>query len=80
MMLESQELEIYQCVKKELVKMKVSENREEIFTMREYKTNYVGNNDNRSRYNNWRNSLDSRGYVRSRSNPKFLGQGQIITI
>ena len=53
-------------------KMKVAENREEIFTSREYKSNYVANDENRSRYNNWRNSMDTRGYVRSRSNPKFF--------
>ena len=56
---------IPQFIKKELVKMKVAENREEVFTTREYTMNYVGNNEWRSRYNNWRNSLNSRGYVRS---------------
>ena len=60
-------------LKKELRKIKVEDNREEVFARdKEYKTNYVRNGDNRSRYNNWKNSLESKGYVRSRSNPKFF--------
>ena len=34
--------------------------------------NYVRNEDNRSRYKIWKISLESKGYVSSRSNPKFF--------
>ena len=68
--------DIPEYIKKELVKIKVANNREDVFTANsEYRTNYVRNEDNKSRYKNWKNSLESNGYVRSRSNPKFLEQG-----
>ena len=37
----------------------------------DYKTNYVKNEDNRSHYNSWRKDLNTKGYVRLNSNPKF---------
>ena len=65
--------DIPEYIKKELRKIKVTDNREEIFNRdKEYKTNYVRNEDNMSRYKNWKNSLETKGYVRSRSNPKFF--------
>ena len=48
--------------------MKVVENREESFK-KESKTYYVRDDNNRSRYDNWRNDLRSRGYVRLDSHP-----------
>ena len=51
--------------------MKVVENHEEP-DKEESKTYHVRNDDNRSRYDNWRNDLKTRGYVRLDSYPKFF--------
>ena len=52
--------------------MKVVENREEPFK-KENTTYYIRNTeDNRSRMDNWRNDLKSKGFVRSDSNPRFF--------
>ena len=51
--------------------MKDAENCQEPFK-KVNKTFYVRNDDNRSRNDNWRNDLRSRGYVRSDSYPKFF--------
>lgn len=59
-----------EMMKKELRKMKVEENHEWSF-VKENKMFYTINEDNRSRYNNWKKSLKSKGYVRSELNPKF---------
>jgi hypothetical protein len=48
--------DISKLLHKEIRKIKIIENREEPFASKEYNTNYVKNNDNRSRYNNWKNS------------------------
>ena len=58
-------------MKKELKRLKVAENREEPF-MKETKTYYTRNEDSRSRYNNWKNSLKMDGYKRSESNPRYF--------
>ena len=50
-------------MKKELRKMKVVENSEELFK-KESRTYFVRDENNRSRYDNWRRDLTSRGYVR----------------
>ena len=48
------------------------ENCEEPFK-KDNTTYYVHNNeDNRSRMDNWRNDLKSKGFVRSDSNPRFF--------
>ena len=48
------------------------DNREEVFSRNvEYSTHYVKSNENRSRYNNWRNSLESQGYYHSKSKPGY---------
>ena len=60
-----------QMLKRELRRIKVVENRDEPFS-KENKTFYMRNDENRSRYNNWKNSMESQGYVRSKSNPKFF--------
>ena len=51
--------------------MKVAINREGPF-LKENKTFYTRNEDDTSMYNNWKNSLKSKCYVRSELNPKFL--------
>ena len=58
-------------MKKELRKMKVVQNIEEPFK-KESKTYYIRDDNDRSRYDNWRNDLRTRGYVRSDSHPKFF--------
>ena len=58
-------------MKKELKKLKVAANREEPFP-KETKTFYAQTEENRSRYNNWKNNLKNDGYKRSESNPKFF--------
>ena len=58
-------------MKKELKRLKVAENREEPF-MKETKTYYTGKEDSRSRYNNWKNSLETQGYKIWESNPKYF--------
>ena len=52
--------DVTQYLKKELRKIKVIENREEPFSGKDYKTLYVRNNDNHSRFNNWKNSRESK--------------------
>ena len=64
--------DVTEKLKKELRKIKVIDNREEVFPRsKEYNTHYVRNNENRSRYNNWRNLLESQGYYRSKSKPGY---------
>ena len=58
-------------MKKELKRLKVAENQEEPFK-KETKTFYTRNEDSRSRYNNWKNSLEKDGYKRSESNPNYF--------
>ena len=58
-------------MKKELRKMKVVENKEEPFK-KENRTYFVRDENNRSRYDDWRKDLSSRGYVRSDSYPNFF--------
>ena len=57
---------------KELRKIKVLDNRQEVFRTRstEYSA-HVRKDDNRSRYNNWRNSLENKGYYPSKSKPSY---------
>ena len=50
-------------MKKELKRLKVTENREEPFK-KETQTYYTRDEDSRSRYNNWKNSLEKNGYKR----------------
>jgi hypothetical protein len=49
-----------ELMKKELRKIKVTEDREPF--KKEHQTFFTRNDENRSRYNNWRNSLQSKGY------------------
>ena len=52
--------------------IQVAENLEEPFK-KEYTTYYILNTeDNRSRMDNWRKDLKSKGFVRSDSNPRFF--------
>ena len=60
-----------ESMKKELRKMKVIENCEDLFK-KESSMYYVRNDENRSKHDKWKNDLRSRGYVRSDSNPKFF--------
>ena len=60
-----------EMMKKELREINVAENFDGPFET-ENKMFYARNEDNRSRYNNWKNSLKSKGYVRSYSNPRFF--------
>ena len=60
-----------EAMKKELKRLKIAENREEPFA-KETKTFYAKTEENRSRYNNWKNNLKSDGYRRSESNPKYF--------
>merc|ERR1712055_789753 len=59
---------------RELKRLKVADNRDEPFaphSTRETPTNYV-TNDNRSRIDDWRSRLQSRGYKRSESRPGYF--------
>ena len=56
-------------MKKVLRKMKMAENCEGSF-VKENKTFYTKNEDNRNRYNNWKIYLKLKGYVRSYLNPR----------
>ena len=58
-------------MKKKLRKMTVLENREEPFK-KESRAYFVRDENNRSRYNDWKRNLTSRGYVRSNSYPNFF--------
>merc|ERR1712115_92879 len=63
--------ETLEMMKKELRMMKVVENRDEPFKKEsEAYFGRVGNN--RSRYDDWRNDIKSRGYVRSDSHPNLF--------
>jgi len=61
-----------EIMKKELKRLKIVENREEPFANKETKTYYTRNDDNRSRYDNWRKNIRSDGYRRSETNPKYF--------
>ena len=59
---------------RELKRLKVADNRDEPFAQqstRETPTNYV-TNDKRSRFDDWRSRLQSRGYKRSESRPGYF--------
>ena len=58
-------------MKKALRKMKIRENSEEVFSKgKEYNTHYV-KKDDRSRYNNWNNSIQAKECVCSKSKPGY---------
>merc|ERR1712237_239710 len=61
-----------ETMKKELKRLKIVENREEPFAGKETKMYYTGNDDNRSRYDNWKRNIKSDGYRRSETNPKYF--------
>ena len=46
-----------EAMKKELERLKIVENREEPFAAKEMKTYYTKNDDNRSRYDNWKKNI-----------------------
>ena len=52
-----------EMMQKELRKMKVIENRDEPFK-KESKAYFVRDENNRSRYDDWRKDMRSKGYVR----------------
>merc|ERR1712030_165465 len=54
----------------ELKRLKIVDHRKEPFANRDT-THYV-RDDDRSRYDNWRNKIQSEGFRRSESNPKFF--------
>merc|ERR1712074_18375 len=58
-------------MKRELKRLKIVDHRDEPFANRDTTTHYVRDND-RSRYDNWRNKIQSEGFRRSESNPKFF--------
>ena len=51
--------------------MKVVENRDELFK-KESKAYFIRGENNRSRYDDWRKDISSKGYVRSDSYPNFF--------
>ena len=63
--------DILEMMKKDLRKMKVVENTEELFK-KEGRSYCVRDENNRSRYDDWRSDLTLRGYVRSDSYPNFF--------
>ena len=64
--------DVTENMKKELRKIKVIDNREEVFPRnKEYSTHYMRRQEDRSRYNNWRNSLEKQGYYCSMSKPGY---------
>ena len=65
------EMNTMEKMKRELKRLKVVENREEPFG-KDTKTYYTKTDDNRSRYNRWRNDLKTQGYKRSESNPRYF--------
>ena len=70
---EPREGDVTENMKKELRKIKVIDNRDEVFPgNKEYSTHYVRRQEDRSRYNNWRNSLDKQGYYGSKSKTRIL--------
>merc|ERR1712105_88144 len=60
-----------ELMRRELKRLKIVDHREEPFADRDTVTHYV-RDDDRSRYNNWRNQIQSEGFRRSESNPKFF--------
>ena len=58
-------------MKRELKRLKIVDHRDEPFANRDTTTHYV-RDDDRSRYDNWRNKIQSEGFRRSESNPKFF--------
>merc|ERR1712030_10354 len=58
-------------MRRELKRLKIADHREEPFANRDTTTHYV-RDDDRSRYDNWRNNIQSEGFRRSESNPKFF--------
>merc|ERR1712030_240225 len=58
-------------MRRELKRLKIVDHREEPFANRDTTTHYVRDYD-RSRYDNWRNKIQSEGFRRSESNPKFF--------
>jgi len=58
-------------MRRELKRLKIADHREEPFGNRDTTTHYV-RNDDRSRYDNWRNKIQSQGFRRSESNPKYF--------
>ena len=61
-----------EVMKRELKRLKIIDHREEPFANKDTLTNYVRNDENRSRYDDWRKKIRSEGYRRSESNPKFF--------
>ena len=63
--------DVTERMRKELRKIKVIDNREEVFGAgsKEYNTHYVNNEERKSRYTNWRNNMENKGYYRSNSKP-----------
>merc|ERR1711905_98223 len=63
------------AMKRELKRLKIVDHREEPFAPfanRETATCYTRNDENRSRYDDWRKKIRSEGFRRSESNPKFF--------
>ena len=58
-------------MKKELKRLKIVDHRDEPFANKDTITHYV-RNDDRSPYDNWRNQIQSEGFRRSDSNPKYF--------
>merc|ERR1712237_283242 len=58
-------------MRRELKRLKIVNHRDEPFANRDTTTHYV-RDDDRSRYDNWRNKIQSEGFRRSESNPKFF--------
>merc|ERR1712237_300771 len=58
-------------MKRELKRLKIVNHRDEPFANRDTTTHYV-RDDDRSRYDNWRNKIQSEGFRRSESNLKFF--------
>ena len=61
-----------ETMKKELKRLKIVENREEPFAAKETKTYYTRNDDNRSRYDNWKKNIKSDGYRRDGDESKVF--------
>ena len=63
------------AMKRELKRLKIVDHREEPFAPfanRETATYYTRNDENRSRYDDWRKKIRSEGFRRSESNPKYF--------
>jgi len=59
-------------MKRELKRLKIVDHREEPFASKETPTYYTRNDENRSRYDDWRKKIRSEGYRRSESNPRYF--------